>query len=265
MTAFRTVFRFTLLEARHGQLIRIGLLVCFMLAACGYFLQAISLIDGDYSATGIVAPLMRLAMVATIGVFVVAGTCQGLEARGLDMILSAPVSRGGWLLGRLAGLSTAACALAMMAGMTMLLFAPARGVALWSISLAGELVLVTATGLLLSVSLARMPAALLSLAALYLCARTIGTIQMIQAAGISVSSLTVRDAVSSTPGLLSRLADWLIDLLALALPRLDLMTRTPWLTPGTTDVSIMPGLLQSALFAAIAMAAAVVDFERRDV
>lgn len=265
MNAFLTICRYTLLEVRHGHLIWISLLVGALMVGTGYFLQAISLIDAQTSAVSIVAPLLRLACVAVVGAFVVSSTCRALEQRQLDMILSAPVSRSGWLAGRLAGLGGAACIVAGAAGLALMLIHASPSVAWWSISLTGELILVAALGLLLAVSLVRQPAALLGLAAIYLCARMIGTIQMIQSAAIPSGLPANNIPTDSTSGVFVPAGQWLIDGLALLLPRLDLMAQTKWLAEDTGFIATTAGLSQAAVYVAIAIAAAIFDFDRRDV
>jgi hypothetical protein len=65
--------------------------------------------------------------------------------------------------------------------------------------------------------------------------------------------------------LLSSLAKWGVDGVALLLPRLDAATRTDWVVYGPPS---MPDLLQAlaglALYAALACAAGLVDFHRRN-
>ena len=254
-SALLTIARFTLLEARHGKLVWICLLACLLLGATSYFVHAMSLIEADVSAISIVAPLARLTGVAIVGVFVIAGTCRILEERGLDGILSAPVSRNQWLTGRWLGLAGAAIFVACFVALPLFAYAPFDAAAQWTVSLAAELMLVVALGLMLSVSLARMPAALLGLAAFYLCARTIGVISLLHSSGLPALALASADgSTNSVPGYatLSDIGGLLINGLSLILPRLDLMSQTNWLLSDaraglgwSASGSLTPGLLQA--------------------
>ncbi|MGB7184231.1 MAG: hypothetical protein WA888_10935 [Burkholderiaceae bacterium] len=261
------IARFTWLEARYGHLLWIALLMSVLLLISGWFLQAISVIELDLNAVSIMAPVARLVAIAIIGVFVISGTCRTLEQRGLDMILSAPVSRSQWLLGRLTGLMLAAIVIAIFAGLPLTLFASPLRVAQWTLSLAGELVMVAALGLMLSVSLTRLPAALLGLFSVYLCARTIGVISLLNASGIPSTISDKADVVAGTD-LLSTLSDAVVTSLSVLLPRLDLMAQTQWLSEPVIDQMLLPigsGLVQAAIYVAISVSVGVIDFDHRDV
>ena len=131
--------------------------------------------------------------------------------------------------------------------------APWLALAAWTASLALELVLVCGVGLLLSISFAQLPAALLSLLAFYTMSRLVGIVMLINAR-----------APLEGPALLARVGDAVLGALGHLLPRLDLFTRTDWLL-GASGAAAGTGLalLQVTIWLVLVPAVGWLDFRNR--
>ncbi|MEZ5738532.1 MAG: ABC transporter permease [Burkholderiaceae bacterium] len=248
------IARHAIRETLRGRLPVAWIGMLAVLAAAGFFLDALSLVEHETVVLSVLAPLARLAAVLITATFVIAGVSREFTDRNIDMMFAAPVPRHAWVLGRFAGYTLLAAGTALMAGLPLLLQSPVLALLTWTLSLLAELVMVAGIALLITISLVRVPIAMLAFGALYGCARVIGVIQMLDRANVDEGQ-----SPFSVGGML-------IDGLAALLPRLDLLTRTDWLLDGFTGsiVSLLtPALGQSLLYSAIVLLAATIDVGNR--
>lgn len=254
MRALLTISRFVALEAR-----RTGMLWLFAGAAAAglgltSFLSQLALTEGGALQAGVLAALFRVCAVFLTATFVITSMVRESNDKGVELLLSMPISRTAYYLGKLLGFAACGCALAAAFSLLILAWSPPLAVGAWFVSLALETALMAAVSLFFVVTLAQVVPALAASASLYLLSRVIGAIQ----------------AVSSGPLLddrayLQKAAAWSIDAVALILPPLDRATQTVWLIYGAPAamefLSIAGALLTYGLLIA---AAGLFDFHRRN-
>jgi len=221
-----------------------------------WFIGAVSLVDTAGSGLAIAAPLIRLlavALVASIGVSLIA---RELTDRRVELVLSAPIERPVWVMGRLTGIALVALATSLAAAGAVAGKVPPLALLSWWASLLPELVLVGALAVTVAVALKRYALSLLALGLLYLASRLIGTIH--QLAGSDLPGLA-RVASGDT-------ARWLTSALAVMLPRLELYAPSNWLLNGIPAGEVLPllsqGAGQCAIYFVILTAACCIDFKR---
>jgi ABC-type Na+ efflux pump permease subunit len=181
-----------------------------------------------------------------------AATLREMNDKGLELMLSLPLSRAAHYLGRLAGFVACGVALAAAFSLVLLPWAPPGAVALWGVSLAFELALVAAAALFFTMTLAQLAPAVAATAGLYVLARSMAAIQAMAAGPGADESFGARAARQA------------VDLVALLLPRLDAATRTEWLLYAPPAPSAYGAVLASlALYIAVLAAAGLFDFYRR--
>ncbi len=245
--------RTILLEARRGGLP--WLAAASIVAGLGLaaFLSQVALTEGRALQTALLAALLRACAVFLIAVQVTASTLREINDKGLEQLLSLPLSRSAQYLGRLAG--HVACGILLSAAYALVLLpwvAPGAA-ALWGLSLAVETALVAAAALFFTMTLTQAVPAIAATAGLYLLSRSIAAIQAI-AAG---------PGVDDSPA--SRVARFCVDAIALALPRLDNVTRSEWLLyglpPAGAGAAALAGL---ALYIFLLAVAGLFDFHRRN-
>ncbi|HVJ12577.1 MAG TPA: ABC transporter permease, partial [Burkholderiales bacterium] len=169
--------RSVLLEARRGGLPWLALAavaVAFVLAA---FLSQVALTESLALQAALMAALLRACAVFLLASQVVSSTLREIQDKGLELMLSLPLSRTTHYLGRLAGFVGCGAALAAVFALPLLAWAAPGAVALWGLSLACELALVAAAALFFAMTLAQLVGALAATLGLYLLARSIGAIQ----------------------------------------------------------------------------------------
>lgn len=249
-----TLARTVLLEARRGGLPWLALaavLLAFVLAA---FLSQVALTESLALQAALMAALLRVCAVFLLASQVVSSTLREINDKGLELMLSLPLSRSTHYLGRLLGFVVCGAALATVFSLPLLAWAPPRAVALWGVSLACELALLAAAALFFAMTLAQLVGALAATLALYLLARSIGAIQAIAGGPL---------AEASAAGSVARQA---LEALGLMLPRLDAVTQTGWLLYEAPALPVYAwSLAELAVFAVLLTAAGLFDFHRRSV
>jgi len=244
--------RLVLVEARRGGLpwLAAGSLALAVLLAA--FLSQVALTEARALQLAVVAALLRACAVFLIAVQVSASVMREVNDKGLELMLSLPLARSSHYLGRLAGFSAMAVALAFLFALPLLVWADPGVVALWATSLALEGTLVAAAALFFAMTLAQPVPAIAATASLYLLARSMAAIQAI-ASGPLVE-----------PSLANQAARFCVEAVALLLPRLDAVTSSDWLlygAPGAAEFAATMGTL--LVYTALLAAAGLFDFYRR--
>jgi len=249
-----TLARTVLLEARRGALPWLALATLAAGLGAAAFLSQVALTETAALQLAVLAALLRACAVFLIAAQVTAGTLREIQDKGLELMLSLPLSRTTHYLGRLAGYAACGVALALVFGAALLLWVPPLPALLWGVSLALEVTLVAAAALFFAMTLPNLVAAIAATAGLYLLARAMPAMQAIAGAPLDAETW----------------ADWLarraVDAIAFLLPRVDDATRTEWLvyevpSPGAYAAALA-GL---ALYTVLVTAAGLFDFHRRSV
>ena len=245
--------RLVLVEARRSGLPWLagaGVAAAFGLAA---FLSQVALTEGRALQLALVAALLRACAVFLVAVQVSASVIRERNDKGLELMLSLPLTRTSHYFGRLAGFAAMAAVLALVFALPLLAWASPGAVALWSASLAVEGMLVAAAALFFAMTLAQPVPAIAATIGLYLLARSMAAIQAI-AAGPLVE-----------PSFANQAARFCVDAVALLLPRLDAVTRSEWLlygAPGAAAYGAAIGAL--VVYVVLLAAAGLFDFYRRN-
>lgn len=247
-----TLARFVLLEARRSGLPWLALACIALGAGLAGFLSQVALTESRALQAALVAALLRACAVFLIAAHVASSTLREMNDKGLELMLTLPLARSTQYLGRLAGFAVLGILLAAAFSVPLLLWAKPAAVALWGLSLACECALAAAAALFFAMALAQLVPAIAATAGLYLLARSIGAIQAIAGGPLA------------EPSLAGTAARWMVNAVALLLPRLDSVTRTEWLLyappSGAAYASALAGL---GLYVLLLVAAGLFDFQRK--
>jgi len=244
--------RSVLLEARRGGLPWLALAAIVLGVGLAAFVSQVALTESLALQAAVIAALLRACAVFLVAAQVTSSTLREIQDKGLELMLSLPLSRSTQYLARLAGFMACGAAIALAFALPLLAWAGPATVALWGASLACETALVAAAALFFAMTLGQFVPAIAATAGLYLLARSIGAIQAIAGGPLADSSLA------------SRAAQHAVDAVALLLPPLEDLTRTAWLlyeppSAGAYVLAIGSALVYTALLAA----AGLFDFHRR--
>jgi ABC-type Na+ efflux pump permease subunit len=186
--------------------------------------------------------------------FVVTSMVRESNDKGTELLLSLPISRTTYYLGKLAGFAACGTILAGIFSAVMLFWSPPGVVAAWCLSLMLEVSLMAAVSLFFVMTIGDVVPALTAVVGCYLLSRMMASFQ-----SIAVSPL------AEQPDNLQQIATSGIDLVALLLPPLDRATQTVWLLyaqPSAAEFMHLAGML--FLYGTLVTAAGLVDFHRRN-
>jgi ABC-type transport system involved in multi-copper enzyme maturation permease subunit len=228
MHAATILARNVLLEARRSGLPWLGLAGVAGAVVLAAFLSQVALTESLQLQAALVAALLRACGAFLVALTVASSTAREVADKGLELMLSLPLSRTTQYLGRWMGHAASAVLLALAFSLPLLLWSAPAAVAHWALSLALELALIAALALFFSMAFGQL-----------------------------------LPAVAATA--VQRLAQWLIDAIAFVLPRLDATTRTDWLLYGVPQagdyIATLAGL---ALYTLLLLAAGLIDLQRRN-
>ena len=244
--------RLALLEARRGALPWLAAAAVALALGFALFLSQVALTESRALQASIVAAVLRACAVFLIGTHVAASVLREINDKGLELMLSLPLTRSAQYAGRFVGFAACALAVALFFALPLLLWSPPAAVACWAGSLALEAALMAAATLFFAMSLGQLLPAIAASVGFYLLARSMAAIQAIAVGPHRDESLS------------DRAARWAVDAVALLFPRLDSVTRSDWLLYGapapSTYAAAVGGLV---LYTLLLIAAGLFDFHRR--
>ena len=248
------IARYTLLEALRNRLLWLTLILVAAGLVFTQFLQQVAITESNQIQVALLAALVRMGAVCILASFVVTSMVREFNDKVVELILSRPIPRSSYFFGKLAGYAMVALVLALIFSLPLALFAPAPQVALWGLSLACELLIVTCVSLFCVLSLTQVISALAAVTGFYLLARAIGALQIIAANPLSDSALLSQQFMNLA-----------VDAIAFLLPGLDRMTQTGWLIYNAPTAAEIASLLaQSAVYLLLLCGAALFDLQRKN-
>lgn len=246
------LMRSAALEARRSGLPWLVLgLIAAALGLAG-FVSQVAITESRELQAAVAAALLRGAAAFLLATHVAASVVREANDKVLELALALPLSRPRYWLGKIGGYAGVGLAVAAACALPMLLWATPAAVAAWGVSLALELALVAAASLFFAGTLASVLPAIAATTGLYLLARTVAAIQLLARGPLTEESL------------LQTIARGAVDLIALMLPRLDMVTRSEWLLYGPPGAAELAGAAATLVVYTVLLAAAgMFDFQRR--
>ncbi|MEO5352556.1 MAG: hypothetical protein H7835_05015 [Magnetococcus sp. XQGC-1] len=248
------IARLTLLESWRNRLPWAVLALVLLGLGLALFLEAAAATETVMVQSAILGAIFRLAAVFLITVATISGAAREFHDRLVDVLLALPMPRFAYFLGKLAGYAVAALLVALAFGVALLPFVPVTQALLWSLSLAAELTLMAALGLLLVLTMNHVPLALSAAMGFYLLARSIGAL-MLMASG-------------PLPGYTSQAGQWegaFLTFLSWLLPGLERFTPSAWLVYHTgqwPDLAAI--LLEASVYTFLLIGMGLFDLYRKN-
>lgn len=250
----KTIAGFTALEARRGRLLRLmaaTLLAAFLLSEIA---AAASVTESNAIRLAFLASTLRVAAVFVVAAFIAGSIAREQADKGSEMVLSLPLPRHVYYLGKLAGFAVIAVVIVVLYALLVALHSPFTQALLWAASLLCELLIIVAFTLLCSFTFAQVPVVLSAVAAFYLLSRTMEAIRL-------MSRGPLVDATEPS----SRLIAAIVDGIAYVLPDLGRFTPTDWLVYQSGGIGELVGIAaQTAIYVTLLVAAGLFDLYRRN-
>ncbi|MBF0141303.1 MAG: ABC transporter permease [Magnetococcales bacterium] len=248
------IARVTLLEGVRTRLPGLMVAVLVVALSLAFFAGALAVTEVREIQAAVLGSFLRLSAVLVMTLFVLTAQIREFNDKGVDLVLSLPIPRAGYFLGRLLGFLFISLAVALLCAMANMVFAPLAQAALWGWSLFFELLIVTALALLSLFTFNQVPAAFSMVMAVYFLARSVIVLQWVGQGPIMPQNV-----------LYVWLMNRFIDALAYLLPALDRFTQSDWLVYGSgtwQDAAFVGG--QGCVYLALLSLAALVDLYRKN-
>jgi ABC-type transport system involved in multi-copper enzyme maturation permease subunit len=247
-----TLARATVLEAVRNRLLWLAALVVVVAFGLAQFLGQVAIAETRETQSALLAAPLRVAAVFITAVFVITSMVRESNDKVTELLLSLPASRSAYFFGKFAGFASVSAVLALLCAAPLLPVAQAGGLALWTLSLLCELLIVAAVSLFCVLTLVQVVPALSAVAGFYLLSRSMTAMQII--AGASLQDATLAD----------RVVNAVVGVIALLLPSLDRMTQTAWLLGGALGGAASAVFGQTAIYVTLICAAALFDLYRKN-
>ena len=245
--------RLTLLEALRTRLPWLVAILIVASLGLAKFLNQVAIIEAVPIQATLLAALFRLAAVFVVVVFVVTSMVREAGDKVGELLLSQAEPRAAYYFGKLAGYFAVSVLIAVGFSLPLALFAPHAGLALWTLSLIGELALMAAASLFCVLSLTQVVSAISAAAGFYLLSRSLATMQLIAAASLT-----------HDPTWSDRVMNGIVTAIAMLLPSLDRMTLSSWLVEVPDPHQLANVFMQAALYLVLLASASLFDLYRRN-
>jgi len=147
MRAALTIARFVVLEARRSGLPLLAICALGVGVGLAGFLSRLALTESAALQAGVLAAFFRVTAVFLVASFVITSTVRESNDKGIELLLSLPISRSSYYLGKIAGFVACGGLLAGVFSLAMLVWSPPLAVGVWYVSLVLEVSLMAIVSL----------------------------------------------------------------------------------------------------------------------
>ncbi len=246
--------RYVLMAALRDRLLLSLILLTLVGAALSIFLGSSALIEYEQFGMVFAAGGLRFAGVAGLVLFIVFHMRRSFDSKDVEFLLSRPISRNAFIFSHALAFSILALVVAAAVSVAVLAVNPGgvgAGHLLWIFSFMIELIIMASAALFFSMVVTSAAGSALAVFGLYLLARLMGQLIGIASIGLGGMALPFLQGI--------------MNVIAMVVPRLDLMGQTTWLVyPDMAgDVGFGFLLVQGVFYTALLVCAALVDLRRR--
>ena len=252
MNALVATLRYVLITALRDRMIAAILLAQVAALGGASLMAASALAEGRAMGLTMAGEAFRIIMVLGIITFISFHTRRMEETREIEAILARPISRGSFVVAYFTAYGGIGIGLALVATPLLALGFGAWGwgLAVWQASLMLECLIVVAIALFCALSLPSATASVLAGVGLYLLCRMAAFFRAVAEAHTGVLGNPALDKV----------AHWVVEILAAAVPRLDLFGQGQWLVYGPGGAwGLKELLLQTVVIVSLLLLATVRD------
>ncbi len=247
------MIKYVLTAAMRDRLYLSVLLVVVVVTSLSLFMGSASVIEQSNFTLVFTGTGLRFAGVAGLVLFVCFYIRRAFETKDVEFLLSRPVSRVSFLLSHAAAFSILAFFVAAVSIAALCFVSGPKigmGQVYWSFSLIVEFIIVANAALFFSMVVSSSTASAMAVFGLYVLARLMGEVLGI-----------IHMGTASFEGV--HLLGWLMQVVSLIVPRLDLMAQTSWLIYEPENVNVWFILGQGVIYSGLLIGAALWDLVRR--
>ncbi len=248
-----TLINYVLKAAIRDKLI-ISLIIMMLLAACiSIFIGSSAVIEKGQFVSVYMAGSLRIITVIGLVLFICFYIRKSFDNKDVEFILSKPISRISFIISHSFAFTILAFILSIITIFIVLGFSVkfySNAHILWAVSIFVEMVIIVNVAMFFSMVLTSASSSVMATFAFYALSRMIG-----QLLGIVYSNIYF-------PG--SEILGYIMQIVSIIIPRLDLMAQTSWLIYGVQDDINLPFIItHGILFTSLLILASLVDIVRR--
>jgi len=247
------IARYTLLEAWRNRFALLLVVIVIAAVLASIFVRQQTITEATRSQIAFLAATLRAGSVFLVAITVLQGSVREFNDKVLELVLSLDLPRSSYIAGKFLGYACLGVICTIAVSLPLALLADSQDVLPWAYTHLLELWIVTAFSVFCITTFTQIASAATLVLGFYFLARSITAIQL-------MSQSTIAD-----PGPTTDYAAFLADAIAVVLPRLDAFTQTAWLTGASAIPLTMSGAtVQTAIYVALLLAAAMFDLHRRN-
>lgn len=249
-----TFASYTVREMVNNRLIWLAFAFAIIGLALASFVAEVAITEHLEVQLVFIAAAYRFCAIFVMMVFVVSTIVREFNDKCLELYLSMPISRLIYFTGKCLGFAACGLVLSLIFSLTLLLYADAKEVLIWGISLTLELAIVSVFAFFATLTFnQQITSSVFITFFFYLLSRMTDTIILISQAQILPETLG------------NNIIEFMLKTLFTVLPHLASFTRTDWLLYGA-DVGVLSSLLgQTAIYCALLGGMAMWDFSRKNI
>ena len=253
MQKLTSIARYTFVEALRNRLFLLCVTGLVCLFGIAEFTGELAITETRQIQAVLVASITRWFLVITCALFVITSMVREANDKGIELILSLPVSRASYYFGKYCGFMLLASVVLTLSGLLLMLYTDLAALAIWLLSLLCEIAIIIAASMLCLFTFSNITVAFIAVLSFYLLSRSIAAIQL-----LSTSPILESEDYSQ------QFMNQLLDVVAWVLPDLDAFTRSDWLVYGIDNAALVQVLLQTAVYLMILFAAGLFDLYRKE-
>ena len=249
-----TIAKYSLLEAVRDKFFIFIIAGLLVIVGLSLFASELAITESVQMKVAFLGSGFRLFTIFTISLFVITSMVRELNDKGFELILSHPVPRWAYYVGKLAGFVIISMVVVLLITFCLLLYVPVQSLVFWSLSLLCETSIIIALSLLTLYSFNSITISFSVVAGFYLLSRTSEALLL-----ISSSPILTTTSVSH------KFITWLIELISYLLPGLYKFTQTEWLIyspPSFNEFGIVFG--QTIIYVVFLSGIALYDLYRKE-
>jgi len=248
-----TIAWYTFLEAARNRLFLLTLTGLISLLGIAEFTGELAITETRPIQAVFIASIARWFIVMTSALFVITSMVREFNDKGFELILSLPVSRTAYYLGKYIGFIILSLAVSVSLCLVLIIYADLAPLAGWLFSLVCEIAIIVAMSMLCLFTFNNITVAFIVVLAFYVLSRSMEAIQLLSVSPILESHSFSQEFMNA-----------MVNAIAYVLPDLNNFTRSDWLIYGIEENSLGFVLVQTFIYLGILMAAGLFDLYRKE-
>ena len=243
-----TIARYTILESLRNRMSFTALFFFIVSFFIAEFVGSLVLTEAVFFQTTLLSSMMRTVSVFVLSLFVISSCLKERQDRQLELLLSLPLHRYQYLLGKITGFFVMAFLLSFFLSWPILVYGYWQGSLIWFISLLLELMICASFCFFLVFTFQHLVPALTAFFIFYLLSRSMSAIQNLAENPLDIISSADQFMILIIKGI------------NFLLPNLDHFCQSIWLVSYPEFSILLPLLSEAFLYICLINLATLIDF-----